>query len=171
MERANLQSLWPVGESRVLIVPGPKGTPGMGPYEIGAAEAPELTDEQADNVDAMLAFAKATPAKEASMVLDFDHLVTNENMRNILDYDIPIFDLPFLKVGKGKSQKPKEDPCLLPGRVRKRFTRDRRSLRSMKRLQKLSRNFLLTPNGSVPSRKPKPRKQPRKKPPRRKLSS
>jgi hypothetical protein len=47
---------------------------------VGAAEAPELTDEQAGNVDAMLAFAKATPAEEASVVLDFDHLVTNENM-------------------------------------------------------------------------------------------
>jgi hypothetical protein len=31
-------------------------------------------------------------------------------MRNILGYDIPISDLPFLKVRKGKSQKPKEDP-------------------------------------------------------------
>jgi hypothetical protein len=76
---------------------------------VGAAEAPELTDEQANNVDAMLAFAKATPAEEASVVLDFDHLVTNENMRNILGYNIPISDLPFLKVRKGKSQKPKED--------------------------------------------------------------
>jgi hypothetical protein len=47
---------------------------------VGAAEAPELTNEQADNVDAMLAFAKATSAKEAPVVLDFDHLVTNENM-------------------------------------------------------------------------------------------
>jgi hypothetical protein len=58
----------------------------------------------------MLAFAKATPAEEASIVLDFDHLVTNENMRNILGYDIPISNLSFLKVRKGKSQKPKEDP-------------------------------------------------------------
>jgi hypothetical protein len=79
---------------------------------VGAAEAPELTDEQADNVDAMLAFEKATPAEKAPVVLDFDHLVTNENMRNILGYDIPISDLPFLKVRKGKSQKPKEDPVL-----------------------------------------------------------
>jgi hypothetical protein len=77
---------------------------------VGAAEAPELSDEQADNVDAMLAFAKATPAEEAPVLLDFDHLVTNENMRNVLGYDIPISDLPFLKVRKGKSQKPKEDP-------------------------------------------------------------
>jgi hypothetical protein len=77
---------------------------------VRAAKAPELTDEQVDNVDAMLAFTKATPAEEASVVLDFDHLVTNENMRNILGYDIPISDLPFLKVRKGKSQKPKEDP-------------------------------------------------------------
>jgi hypothetical protein len=79
---------------------------------VGAVEAPELTDEQVDNVDAMLAFAKATPAEEASVVLDFNHLVTNENMRNILGYDISIFDLPFLKVRKGKSQKPKKDPVL-----------------------------------------------------------
>jgi hypothetical protein len=50
-----------VGESRVLNVLGPKGTPGLGPHEIGAAKTPELTDEQVDNVDAMLAFAKATP--------------------------------------------------------------------------------------------------------------
>jgi hypothetical protein len=77
---------------------------------VGAAEAPELTNQQAGNVDAMLAFAKATPAEKASVVLDFNHLVTNENMRNILGYDIPISDLPFLKVRKGKSQKPKEDP-------------------------------------------------------------
>ncbi|XP_062147764.1 uncharacterized protein LOC133856730 [Alnus glutinosa] len=68
---------------------------------VGAAEAPELTDEQVDNVDAMLAFEKATPAEEASVLLDFNHLVTNENMRNILGYDIPISDLPFLK-GKEK---------------------------------------------------------------------
>lgn len=61
MEGANLQSLWLVGESRVLNVLGPKGTPGLGPHEIGAAKTPELTDEQVDNVDAMLAFAKATP--------------------------------------------------------------------------------------------------------------
>jgi hypothetical protein len=58
----------------------------------------------------MLSFAKAMPAEEAPVVLDFDHLMTNENMRNILGYDIPIFDLPFLKVRKGKSHKPKEDP-------------------------------------------------------------
>jgi hypothetical protein len=77
---------------------------------VEAAEAPELTNEQVDNVDAMLAFEKATSAEEAPVVLDFDHLVTNENMRNILDYDIPISDPPLLKVRKGKSQKPKEDP-------------------------------------------------------------
>jgi hypothetical protein len=47
---------------------------------VGAAEAPELTNEQADNVNAKLAFAKATSAEEAPVVLDFDHLVTNENM-------------------------------------------------------------------------------------------
>jgi hypothetical protein len=76
---------------------------------VGAAEAPELTNEQADNVYAMLAFAKATSVEEAPMVLDFDHLVTNENMRNILGCDIPISDPPLLKVRKGKSQKPKED--------------------------------------------------------------
>jgi len=45
---------------------------------VGAVEAPELIDEQVDNVDAMLAFVKATPTEEASVVLDFDHLVTNE---------------------------------------------------------------------------------------------
>jgi hypothetical protein len=77
---------------------------------VEASEAPVLTDEQADNVDAMLAFVKATPAEEVPVVLDFDHLVTNENMRNILGYDIPISDLPFLKVRKGKFQKSKEDP-------------------------------------------------------------
>lgn len=77
---------------------------------VRAADAPELTDEQVDNVDAMLAFAKATPTIEVPEVPDFYHLVTNENMRNILGYDIPISDLPFLKVRKGKSQKPKEDP-------------------------------------------------------------
>jgi hypothetical protein len=47
---------------------------------VGAAEAPKLNDEQTDNVDAMLAFAKAMPIEEASVALDFDHLVTNENM-------------------------------------------------------------------------------------------
>lgn len=78
--------------------------------KVGATETPELTDEQVHNVDTMLAFAKATPTEEALVVLDFDHLVTNENMQNILDYNIPISDLPFLKVRKGKSQKPKEDP-------------------------------------------------------------
>jgi hypothetical protein len=58
----------------------------------------------------MLAFTKATSAEEVPVVLDFDHLVTNENMRNILGYDIPISDLPLLKVRRGKSQKLKEDP-------------------------------------------------------------
>jgi hypothetical protein len=77
---------------------------------VGAAETPELTNEQVDNVDAMLAFTKAMPAEEASVVLDFDQFVTNENIRNILGCDIPIFDLPFLKVRKGISQKPKEYP-------------------------------------------------------------
>jgi len=33
MEGANLQSFWPVGDSRVLNVPGSKGTLGIGPYE------------------------------------------------------------------------------------------------------------------------------------------
>jgi hypothetical protein len=70
----------------------------------------ELNDEQTDNVDAMLAFMKATPIEEASVMLDFDHLVTNENIRNILGYDILVFDLPFLKVRKSKPQKPKENP-------------------------------------------------------------
>jgi hypothetical protein len=47
---------------------------------VGVAEAPELDDEQVDNVDAMLAYAKARLTEEAKVVLDFDHLVTNENM-------------------------------------------------------------------------------------------
>jgi hypothetical protein len=66
---------------------------------VGAAvEAPEVTNEQAENVE------------EVPVVLDFDHLVTNENMRNILGYAIPISDPPLLKVRNGKSQKPKEVP-------------------------------------------------------------
>jgi hypothetical protein len=77
---------------------------------VGASEAPDLNDEQVDNVDAILAFVKATSAEDAKVVLDFDHLVTNENMRNILGYEIPISDLPFLKERKGKAQKPREDP-------------------------------------------------------------
>jgi hypothetical protein len=68
---------------------------------IGASEAPDLNDEQVDNVDAILAFVKPTSAEDAKVVLDFNHLVTNENMRNILGYEIPIFDLPFLKERKG----------------------------------------------------------------------
>jgi len=77
---------------------------------VGASEAPDLNDEQVDNVDAILAFVKATSAEDAKVVLDFDHLVTNENMRNILGYEILISDLPFLKERKGKAQKPREDP-------------------------------------------------------------
>jgi hypothetical protein len=53
---------------------------------------------------------KATSAEDAKVVLDFDHLVTNKNMRNILGYEILIFDLPFLKERKGKAQKPREAP-------------------------------------------------------------
>lgn len=44
------------------------------------------------------------------MVLDFDHLVTNENMWSILGYNILVSDLHFLKVRRIKSQKPKENP-------------------------------------------------------------
>jgi hypothetical protein len=77
---------------------------------VRAAESPKLNDEQTNNVDSMLAFAKATPIEEASVVLDFDHLVTNKNMRNILGNNIPVSDLPFLKVRKSKSQKLKENP-------------------------------------------------------------
>jgi hypothetical protein len=60
----------------------------------------------------MLTFTKATPIEEASVVLDFDHLVTNKNMRNILGNNIPVSDLPLLKVRKSKTQKPKENPKL-----------------------------------------------------------
>jgi hypothetical protein len=77
---------------------------------VWASEAPELNDEQVDNVDAILAFVKATSVEDAKVVLNFDHLITNENMRNILGYKIPISDLPFLKDRKGKAQKPREDP-------------------------------------------------------------
>lgn len=76
---------------------------------VRATEAPELNDEQADNVDAMVAFLKALSEEEVFVVLDFDHLVTNENIRNIFGYNIPVFDLPFLKVRKNKSQKPREN--------------------------------------------------------------
>jgi hypothetical protein len=138
---------------------------------VGAAEAPELTDEQANNVNAMLAFAKATPAEEASVVLDFDHLVTNENMRNILGYYIPISDLPFLKVRKGKSQKPKEDPMPATRKGKEKVPEGPKKSKEHEEAPKLSKNFLLTPNGSVPSRKPKLRKRPRKRTPRRKLPS
>jgi hypothetical protein len=68
-------------------------------------EAPELTDEQVDNIDAMIAFYKV---EENQDKLDFDWLVTNENKRNVLRYNIPILDVPYLKVRKNKSQKPKE---------------------------------------------------------------
>jgi hypothetical protein len=78
---------------------------------VGASEAPDLNDEQVDNVDTILAFVKATSVEDAKVVLDFDHLVTNENMRNMLGYEIPISDLPFLKERKGKAQKPREDPA------------------------------------------------------------
>lgn len=67
-----------------------------------SAEAPQLTNEQANNVDAMIAFSKVEANEDK---LDFDHRVTNENMRNILGYNIPIFDLPYLKVRKTKTQK------------------------------------------------------------------
>ncbi len=68
-------------------------------------EAPELTDEQVDNIDAMIAFYKV---EENQDKLDFDWLVTNENKRNVLRYNIPILDVPYLKVRKNKYQKPKE---------------------------------------------------------------
>lgn len=67
---------------------------------VGVAKAPVLNDEQIDNVDAMLAFLKVESNEEA---LDFDHLVTNENMQNILGYNIPVSDIPYLKVRKNKS--------------------------------------------------------------------
>jgi hypothetical protein len=70
------------------------------------AEAPELTDEETDNVDMMITFSKDESNKDK---LDFDYLVTNENMRNILGYNIPISDLPYLKVRKSMPQKPKEN--------------------------------------------------------------
>lgn len=82
-----------------------------GRMRVGASEAPDLNDEQVDNVDTILAFVKATSAEDAKVVLDFNHLVTNENMRNMLGYEIPIFDLPFLKERKGKTQKPRKDPA------------------------------------------------------------
>lgn len=63
------------------------------------AEAPKLTDEETDNVDTMITFSKAESNEDK---LDFDYLVTNENMRNILGYNIPISDLPYLKVRKSK---------------------------------------------------------------------
>jgi hypothetical protein len=47
---------------------------------VGASEAPDLNDEQVDNVDSILAFVKATSAEDAKVVLDFNHLVTNKNM-------------------------------------------------------------------------------------------
>jgi hypothetical protein len=64
-----------------------------------AAKAPKLTDEETDNVDMMIAFSKAESNEDK---LDFDYLVTNENMWNILGYNIPISDLPYLKVRKSK---------------------------------------------------------------------
>jgi hypothetical protein len=70
-----------------------------------STELPQLTDEHTDNVDAMIVFSKVKSNEER---LDFDQLVTNENMRNVLGYNIPISDVPFLKVRKNKSQKPKE---------------------------------------------------------------
>jgi serine kinase of HPr protein (carbohydrate metabolism regulator) len=69
------------------------------------AEAPELSDEKVDNIDAMVAFSKI---EENQDKLDFDKLVTNESMWNILGYNIPILDVPYLKVRKNKSQKPNE---------------------------------------------------------------
>lgn len=39
---------------------------------VGASEAPELNNEQIDNVDAILAFVKATSTEDAKVVLDFD---------------------------------------------------------------------------------------------------
>jgi len=54
----------------------------------------------------MITFSKAESNEDK---LDFDYLVTNENMRNILGYNIPISDLPYLKVRKSMPQKPKEN--------------------------------------------------------------
>jgi hypothetical protein len=86
-----------MGKGRVFTFPRPsKGASGMGLHE---AEAPELTDEETDNVDTMIAFSKDESNEDK---LDFDYLVTDENMRNILDYNIPISDLPYLKVRKSK---------------------------------------------------------------------
>jgi hypothetical protein len=45
------------------------------------AEALELSDEKIDNIDAMIAFSKI---EENQDKLDFDKLVTNESMWNIL---------------------------------------------------------------------------------------
>jgi hypothetical protein len=58
---------------------------------VESAEAPQLTDEQTDNVDTMIAFSKVESNEDK---LDFDHLVTNENMRCILGYHILISNLP-----------------------------------------------------------------------------
>jgi hypothetical protein len=118
MEGANISGFWPVGKAGAVTIPiVPKGSPGLGPHESRGVGSPRLNDDQVDNVDAILAFVKATSAEDAKVVLDFDHLVTNENMQNILSYEIPISDHPFLKDRKGKAQKPKEDsaPITLKG--------------------------------------------------------
>jgi len=65
-----------------------------------SVEQPQLTDEQTDNVDAMIAFSKVKANEDK---LDFNWLVTNENVRSILGYKIPISEVPYLKVRKGKS--------------------------------------------------------------------
>jgi hypothetical protein len=54
----------------------------------------------------MITFSKVKANEDK---LDFDWLVTNKNMRNILRYNIPISDVPYLKVRKGKSQKPTDN--------------------------------------------------------------
>jgi hypothetical protein len=69
------------------------------------ADPLQLTNEQTDNVNTMITFSKVKTNEDR---LDFDKLVTNENMQNVLDYNIPMSNVPFLKVRKNKSQKLKE---------------------------------------------------------------
>jgi hypothetical protein len=69
------------------------------------AEAPRLSDQQEKNVNTVIDFfKKEVNAKK----LDFDRIMTNENMQKILDYDIPAPDVPFLKERKGKTQRQKD---------------------------------------------------------------
>jgi hypothetical protein len=69
------------------------------------AEALRLTDQQEENVDIMIdSSMKGINAPK----LNFDCIVTNENIKIIIGYNNPASDVPFVKVRKSKTQKSKD---------------------------------------------------------------